>query len=596
MYKKIIFWGFLFFNISVFAQADIEFKPIVVTKKHFYLLKDYTVDTELLKINSADGLLNSAKYSPLELTSRSSFADIQHDFSLRASNFEGVVVLLNERKINDPQTGHHNSDIPLTVLDIERIEIFPAGGSSLFGPATIAGAINIVSKEEFDKKNTIEISTASNALKSILFGLSDINFGNLCMKFSSEVKESDGFYYDTDFKKYTFNIDSRGDLNFAKFAMFLGYQEKEFGAYDFYTPFKGYPSKEWTKTYLINTDFDFYIIEDLSLRQNFLWRRHYDKFLLDKTLLRSKYLNHHQTDTFSPLIYLKGKDFLNGQFGLGFEYNQDRIVSTNLGLHQRNYQGIFLEERNDLDSFSYGISYRSDYINKDILSSGLLNIRFPLAENKRLSSGLSRSIRMPSFTELYYNDPVTEGNPELKPENAYKYELDYEYDDKEKELFYFLSIFFRKEEDFIDWVKQDPAQLKWKAKNITSAKVRGVELGCKRKLKSFLNLDLFYTYVDRKIETKQYNYKYGLNYTRHKFFCNFDFLYKRCRYFLGISYYKKPHRDGWLLSDLNFIYKTPKENMEIFFKISNLFNTEYQEIEGIPSPKRVLNLGLRLRW
>ncbi|MCM8791685.1 MAG: TonB-dependent receptor [Candidatus Omnitrophica bacterium] len=599
MYKRIFIFLFNFILCVslVSAESDeIELSPIVITRRNFYLFKEYTLDQESLKLKTQDAFLSSLRYSPLELQSRSPLADIQFDFSLRASNFEQVVVLFNERRINDSQTAHHNSDIPLTQFNIESLGIYLSGGSSLFGSGALGGALNIVTKKEFKKENILQVSTGSHKLKSVLFGMDGLEFNQLFMRFSSEIKEADGFYYDTEYKKYTLNLESKIEFPLTDFNMFLGYQEKEFGAYDFYTPFRGFPSFEWTKTYLLNTDLDFQI-EDFFLKGSFLWRRHYDKFLLDKTLIRSRYLNHHQTDIFSPLFYLRGNDFFGGIFGMGFEYTEEKIISTNLGKHKRLYHSLFMEERKDFDNFSYSISYRSDRLsNIKNIHTGTFNINYILNKNKRLTGGFSRSIRMPSFTELYYNDPTTEGNSFLLPEEAYKYDLGYEYNEKDKEFLLSICTFLRDEKNAIDWLKEISSESKWKAKNITSTQSQGIEMTIKKKINKLICLDLFYTYIDKKIKTKQYNYKYGLNYNRHRFFFVLDFSFKRYNHFIGFSYNKPPQRDGWFILDTNFIYRPKKENMEFFFDVSNLLNVEYQNISGIPSPKRNFQLGIRFYW
>ena len=80
-----------------------------------------------------------------------------------------------------------------------------------------------------------------------LFSISD-RFKELGLRFSVEDVQSKGFRYDTDYKKFTNSLGAYLDLpDDGIWENNFGYQEKEFGAYDFYTPGKGYPSREWTK-------------------------------------------------------------------------------------------------------------------------------------------------------------------------------------------------------------------------------------------------------------------------------------------------------------------------------------------------------------
>jgi outer membrane receptor protein involved in Fe transport len=64
---------------------------------------------------------------------------------------------------------------------------------------------------------------------------------------------------------------------------------------------------------------------------------------------------------------------------------------------------------------------------------------------------------------------------------------------------------------------------------------------------------------------------------------------------IGFTYKKKPLRDGWFILNTGFSYNLNK-NSQIFFKITNLLNVEYQEIEGIPQPGRWIESGLRFEW
>ena len=67
---------------------------------------------------------------------------VQADISIRGGTFEQVLVMLNGIKLNDPQTGHHTMDLPVSLEQIERIEIITGGASRIFGNYAYTGAIN----------------------------------------------------------------------------------------------------------------------------------------------------------------------------------------------------------------------------------------------------------------------------------------------------------------------------------------------------------------------------------------------------------------------------------------------------------------------
>ncbi|MFH1201719.1 MAG: TonB-dependent receptor plug domain-containing protein, partial [Candidatus Omnitrophota bacterium] len=286
----------LFFVIVIslsyfeFAFCGVDLEPIVITKSKIHLLNPHSLESDNLKNLPSDSFIESLNISPLDLQSRTLKSGIQTDFSLRGSTYQGVLILIDGQRVNDPKLGHYNSDLPLTREDIQRIEVIPGVGSSLFGPDAIGGAINIILKKPQKKGGILELKGGQYKTWSSLFSITD-KINDLGVRLSVENQESAGFSEDTDFKKFTATLVSSLEIPDGAFDLGWGYLEKEFGAYDFYTPGLGYPSKEWIKTYFLNTGFTL-DKEGFIIKPNFLWRRHYDKFMLDKTLIRSRSLNH----------------------------------------------------------------------------------------------------------------------------------------------------------------------------------------------------------------------------------------------------------------------------------------------------------------
>ncbi|MBU0709823.1 MAG: TonB-dependent receptor [Candidatus Omnitrophica bacterium] len=592
LFSVIIF--FVIFNPCLGEEtSSLGLGPIIITKSKVHLLDSYSITRDAAESLAFNSPIEQLSFLALDLQSRSPQGAIQTDFSLRGSTFQGVLMLLDGARINDPQTGHHNSDLPVTLADIEQIEITPGISSARFGPDAIGGAINITLKKPKREEGILEISYGEFKTNYALLSISEI-IGDLGLRFSVENQESDGFYEDTDSEKFTTSLNSFLEIPDGEFKFSFGYQEKEFGAYDFYTPGCGYLSKEWTKTFLLNSGMT---LEKggFLIKPNFLWRRHFDKFALDKTLKRSTYLNHHQTDIYTPNIYIQKYTSSLGKIGLGLEYGEERIKSTNLGDHTRNHRSIFADDAFDLnDRLSFDLSLRTDDFDgfKEV-ETGSVNCRFKFREGKGLSLGISRSIRVPSFTELYYNDPLTLGNSGLSAEKSKNYQAGYDYERKAFSLG--VVFFFRQEEGFIDWVKRSPSQVKWQAENISGADVYGIENYLRFDINDYLKLNTNYTYINKCNDDDVYLYKYGSNYIKHLVNSVLIFDLPFGVQSIGLTYKKKPSRDGWLLVSTRLAYDFNK-NFQIFLKGTNLFNVEYQEIEGIPQPGRYLEAGLRLSW
>src|SRR5690606_39868569 len=71
---------------------------------------------------------------------------VQTDFSIRGAHFGQMLMLVDGVRLNDPQSGHHNGDIPVPLDAVERIEILLGPGSSLFGADAFGGTVHVITR------------------------------------------------------------------------------------------------------------------------------------------------------------------------------------------------------------------------------------------------------------------------------------------------------------------------------------------------------------------------------------------------------------------------------------------------------------------
>src|SRR5665213_398894 len=69
---------------------------------------------------------------------------VQADLSLRGTTFEQSLVLVNGLRVNDPETGHLNLDIPVPLDAVTRVDILHGSGSTFYGSDAIGGAMNLL--------------------------------------------------------------------------------------------------------------------------------------------------------------------------------------------------------------------------------------------------------------------------------------------------------------------------------------------------------------------------------------------------------------------------------------------------------------------
>ena len=75
-------------------------------------------DIEALSVNSVDQLLDVV--GGVDVQSRGGFG-VQSDLKMRGSTFNGVLLLLDGARLNDPYTGHFLMDLPVPLSEIARV-------------------------------------------------------------------------------------------------------------------------------------------------------------------------------------------------------------------------------------------------------------------------------------------------------------------------------------------------------------------------------------------------------------------------------------------------------------------------------------------
>ena len=70
---------------------------------------------------------------------------VQTDLEVAGATFSQILVLMDGVRINDPQTGHHNLNLPLEPGDLERVEVVYGGGSAIHGsPSSKPGFLAVI--------------------------------------------------------------------------------------------------------------------------------------------------------------------------------------------------------------------------------------------------------------------------------------------------------------------------------------------------------------------------------------------------------------------------------------------------------------------
>ena len=466
----------------------------------------------------------------------------QTDIGIRGSTSEQITILLNGINICDPQTGHNAFDLPCDVSDIVRIEVLEGPAARVYGTSSLVGAINIVTNKRGERKEERGERIVQTRIEGGSFGylsaagrISHSSFlSPLSSNISASFTRSDGY---SRAKSGALNADYSGGKAFyqgtyeseqVRLNWHAGLSTKGFGSNTFYSAKFDEQYEKTTKLFTalqgeVNTDV-------LHFKPAIYWNRSYDRFELIRDSEEKVPFNHHRTDVFG--INLNSYfDWAAGRTAFGAEFRNEDIVSGNLGEPLNNPHGDYKYGLNR-SNLSFHLEHNI-LLKRFTLSAGFVAIKntwcempftlyqgvdasLRLGDHWKVYASYNESLRMPSFTELYYSVGGHKADKYLKPEEMQAVEGGVKY--SSRWLTAQASIFHHHASNMIDWVmdtrETDPI---WQSVNHTKVNTLGQEISLTTHLSPLTSFQLAYCHLhQQKQETDYLQSQYSLEYLRHK--------------------------------------------------------------------------------
>lgn len=609
-------------------------KPPIVSSQLSRIVT--TVDNdeiEIMPVSTINEVLET--FSGVDLRQRGTNG-IQADISIRGGSFDQNIILLNGVNISDPQTGHHSLNIPIGLNSIERIEILEGSGSNIFGPNAFSGAINFITNQSKNNYTKANISLGD-------FGLFTTNLAsayrvkNTRQFISFSQSMSDGYVKNTDFNQYNLFYQFNHEADYGKIHFQTGYTNKQFGANRFYTP--EYPNQfEHIKTTFASLKFE--TGEKLKISPVIYFRRHQDRFELFRYEPAGWYTGHnyHLTDVYGATINARMSISL-GITLLGAEIRSENILSNVLGEPiNDSIKAIGKENGFYTKSYSRTLSHYSIKhsftisiltVNAGLLGSWIsdspldfniypgMDLSLAFTKQLRWHASVNKSLRLPTFTDLFYAGPSNIGNPDLKPEEAWSYETGIKY--RNQWIKSDAHIFYRDAENLIAWVKPKnslPTE-KWETQNLTEVTTLGFGINQRIFLDQLIPLNLLklidikYTYLHQDIYSGDFETKYSLNHLKHNLIINtshqiikkltLNWIAKYQDRFGHFMYYdqiqaeyteEKEFNPYWLF-EAKLTYNLKRVN--VYAEATNIFNISYFDISNTTMPGRWFKAGLQIK-
>jgi vitamin B12 transporter len=551
---------------------------------------------------------------------------VQADVHIRGGSFDHVMILINGINLSDPQTGHASLDIPIDPESIDRIEILEGSAARILGAGAFTGAINIVTKRNSSDQASVNLIAGENGFaRANLEATLNKKLFRHFISLGGSI--SNGYIPDTDFKmKNAFYRLNYGQHN-TLLDFQAGFQDKRFGAAGFYSPRF---LNQYEETGLWFASFRASTGDKVKISPSVYWRHRRDHYLLERDN-PGFYENFHLTDVIGSQFNISWR-MHRVTSTVGIDIRSENILSNNIGFDRpnpvpvRGYDSAYYTKqygRTNLGyfqehSFSAGnfrlsggimLNWNTAYPTRPSLFPGL-DISYLILPGTSIYFSFNRALHLPTFTDLFYTDPVNQGNIRLNPNRMISYEGGLKLAWKHTTAN--VTIFGNSGKDIIDWL-WSYSQNRFSPVNLTSFRSWGTEINMNFQftgreagpLRAF-SVHYIYTDIRKSVTDSVSKYDHLRNklslMVRHELIKNIEAVWlisyqDRVGEMIAFnnkesSYYTVSNKPFWLLDgtviwDLGHVF--------LFATISNLLNTNYTDAGSVNQPGRWFKAGISLK-
>ncbi|MCF2594946.1 TonB-dependent receptor [Bacteroides caecigallinarum] len=561
---------------------------------------------------------------------------VQTDISIRGGTFDQITILLNGINICDPQTGHNAADFPVELSEIERIEVLEGPAGRVYGTSSLVGAINIVTRTAKDSGAEVFADGGSYGYFKGGAIVSHVKDG-LSNQVSGSYSRSDGFSrskagnLNADFEYARLFYQGRYENDQVDVRWHAGFTNKDYGANTFYSTLSDEQFEHVRKYYTAvqaETKGDVY-----HFKPSVYWNRSDDRFEFYRGMPDKSPFNYHQTDVYGVNLNNYIQTFL-GKTAFGAEFRNEGVRSTSLGEPLNSPVKV---PGADAD-FTLGLnrtnlSFHLEHnivLRRFTLSAGVIAVKntgnemkfrfypgvdasYQFARDWKVYASYNTSLRMPTFTELYYSVGGHKADKYLKPEEMQAVEVGVKY--IRPGIRGTLSLYRYHGTDMIDWIKDisQGEDAPWQSVNHAVINTMGAEASVMFDIRELMQRDAFvrsvnvsYSYIDQDKETTpNLQSKYALEYLRHKFVAQANFRIWRLLE-MNLSYrwqdrmgnYQKGNAmvpyEPYSLLDARLAWNAPQ--YKIYVEGNNLLNKTYYDHGNIPQPGIWVRAGASYRF
>jgi len=555
----------------------------------------------------------------------------QTDISIRGGTSDQIILLLNGINICDPQTGHNAMDLPIDLSEIVRIEVVEGPAGRIYGTSSLVGAINIVTKPALQTSTDLTLEGGSYGYAKAS-GRTNLKHGLWNNQVSASYSRSDGYSRS---KAGTLNTDFSGSKAFyqgqyedetIRLNWHLGMADKGYGSSTFWASPKWQADDQYEHTTKLYSAIQGETKQGkLHFAPSIYWNQNRDRYEGYRNMPEKMKFNYNRTDVYGVGLSCYF-DWEAGRTAFGAELRNEDLVSGNLGepltqthhikgtdreytlgVNRTNISG-YLEHNLLLKHFTLSaglVAVKNSWSNMNMTVYPGIDISYRPNNKWALHTSYNTSLRMPSFTEMYYKLQGYSANPHLKPEEMRALEAGITYHTWPVTLS--ATIWHHHGRNMIDWImdtsKGDEAV--WQSVNHTKVNSIGAELSTTvRWERAIVKLSYSYINQEKNLETGIVS-QYALEYLRHKLVAHAQLplwrqltLYVNLRWqdrvgqytdFDGIAHNYQPYT--LIDSRLSWQQKTWK----LYVEANNLFDKDYVDFGHVQEPGRWIITGFSIR-
>lgn len=595
------------------------------TGRNLFVIKGE--DLQRFPIHSLDDML---RYLPgLEVQARGPMG-AQSDFVVRGGTFQQVLVIMDGLRVNDPNTGHFNSYIPVTPNEIERIEVLKGASSAIYGSDAVGGVIHIITKTFAQQKQNTDGTQVQGGVTGGAYGLLNANAGayyhkdKLTLSAGAQSNNADGqaqrgingFFH---LHSFTASAGYKINDNWS-LALRSSFDTRRFAAQNFYTTYASDTATEKVESWWEQLSLNYHKNNDrLSLQAGY--KQVDDNYAYNKVSIA----NNSRSTLWQALATWEHR--FTDHFNLtgGGQYQRKGISSNDRGIHTVQQAAAFAALNMEAgEAFTVSPAIRLDWDERsgyELVPQINTSYRYGKI---LLRASAGKTIRNADFTERYnnYNKSLVTsgriGNPDLKAERSFSYEAGADFF-AGKELKIAATFFQRRHTDLVDWTttaytdmpRKDnlaPAGSYALARNISKVNTTGAEADIiwqhaftgKQTFTAtagfvWLNsvtsdgIPSFYTSSHAKYLTNAM-----VRYACTRFNVSINGIYK-VRDAQSVAGLKGVVNKEYFVMNIKTGYFIIKDKLSLFAEADNVFDTNYADLLGAQMPGRWLMGGLTFK-